>query len=57
MNEKLFVGTFAAVVWCAAVVAKHFWPDVDVSQITLACSNVLTGLGAYHLATSQGASQ
>jgi hypothetical protein len=57
MREKLYVGTFAAVVWCAAVIAKHFWADIDVSQITLACSNVLTGLGAYHLASTQGATQ
>lgn len=54
MKAKLFVGTLAAVIWCLAVVAKHFWADIDIAQITLACSNVLTGLGAYHLATGGG---
>jgi hypothetical protein len=50
MLAKIYIGTMAAIIWGAAVVGKHFWPDIDTAAIVLACSNVLTGLGVYHVA-------
>jgi hypothetical protein len=50
MLAKIYIGTLAATVWVAAIVGKHFWPDIDTAAIVLACSNVLTGLGVYHVA-------
>ena len=50
MLAKIYIGTLAAIIWVAAIVGKHFWADLDISNIVLACSNVLTGLGVYHVA-------
>ena len=49
---KVYIGTLAALIWVGAVVGKHFFPDLDTSAIVLACSNVLTALGVYHVATT-----
>lgn len=49
MTAKLYIGTFAALVWVAMVVAKHFAPDLDIGAIVVACAGVLTGLGVYHV--------
>ena len=47
---KLYIGSVAALIWVAAVAAKHFWPDMDTGALVLACSNTLTALGVYHVA-------
>ncbi len=51
MYVKIYVGTVAAAIWLAAVVAKHFWPDLDTGGIVAACSSALGGLGVYHVTT------
>jgi hypothetical protein len=50
MKAKLYIGTLAALIWVAAVVGRHFWPDLDIGAIVLACGSVLSGLGVYHVA-------
>jgi hypothetical protein len=52
---KLIIGLVATAVWGAALVGKHFWPDLDTSAIVLACGSALTGLGIYHVASPDGA--
>lgn len=49
MNKKFAIGLIATAVWIAAIVGKHFWPDIDVGGISAAAQSVLTGLGVYHL--------
>jgi hypothetical protein len=49
MNAKLYVGSLAAAIWIAAVIGKHFWPDLAIDAIVNACGMVLAGLGAYHM--------
>ena len=46
---KLAVGLMAVVVWVGAIIAKHFWPDVDVGALVAACQSALVGLGVYHI--------
>lgn len=50
MLAKLYVGTLAALIWIAALVGKHFWPDLDIGAIVTTCAGVLSGLGVYHVA-------
>lgn len=46
--QKIVSASLAGIIWCAAIVAKHFWADIDISGISAACSGVLSGLGVYH---------
>lgn len=50
---KFLVGLVAVAVWCGAIVAKHFWPDIDIAQLVMACSSTLAGLGVYHVNTKE----
>ena len=52
MNTKLTIGIIATIVWIAAIVGKHFWPDLDVGGITSAAMATLSGLGVYHIQDS-----
>lgn len=52
---KLFIGVFAALLWAAALVAKHFWPDIDIGAFVTTCISVIAGTGAFHAASSSDA--
>ena len=47
--QKIIIGFVATGVWVAAIVGKHFWPDIDVGALIAAAQATLTGLGLYHL--------
>ena len=49
MKAKLYIGTMAAIIWVAAIIGKHFWPDLDTGAIVAACASVLAGLGINHV--------
>lgn len=51
--QKILSASLAGLVWCLAIVAKHFWPDIDISGISAACSGTLSGLGVYHTMQSK----
>jgi hypothetical protein len=52
MLAKIYIGTLSALLWAAAIVGKHFWPDLNTGAFELACASVLSGLGVYHAAMS-----
>ena len=51
MNTKILIGLVATLVWVLAIVAKHFWPDIDIGGIVTAAGSALSGLGVYHVTT------
>jgi len=51
MGTKIYIGTLAAIIWVAAIIGKHFWPDLDTGAIVGACFAVLTALGIFHVAS------
>ena len=55
--QKIVSASLAGIVWCAAIIAKHYWTDIDISGISAACSGVLSGLGVYHTMQSKQEAQ
>ncbi|MDB5965863.1 MAG: hypothetical protein JWQ72_2363 [Polaromonas sp.] len=53
MFLKILVGFVALSVWIGAIVARHFWPDVDVGQLLASAQLALVGLGVYHLSGAE----
>jgi hypothetical protein len=51
MNTKILIGLVATIVWLLAIVAKHFWPDIDISGLVTACGSALSSVGVWHVAT------
>jgi len=51
-RAKILIGLVAVAVWVGALIAKHFWPDVDISGLVAAASSTLAGLGVYHVGTT-----
>jgi hypothetical protein len=51
--QKIGIGFGTIIVWIVAIVLKNYYPSLvpDLSQVTLSCSNVLTGLSVYHIST------
>ncbi len=55
MNGKVIIGITASVIWLAAIVAKHFWDDIDISGIVAAAGSALSGIGVYHIQDAKAA--
>lgn len=45
--QKIIAVGLAAAFWLAAIVAKHFWPDIDVSAFITMCVSTIAGLGLH----------
>jgi hypothetical protein len=52
ISQKIFIGCFAALLWLAALALHHFYPDIDIGQVTGMCMSALVGLGVSHLGSS-----
>lgn len=55
MNAKIIIGLVAVAVWVAAIIGKHFWPDLDTGAIIGAAQSALVGVGVYHVGTANPA--
>lgn len=45
---KLIAAALLLILWMAAIAAKHFWPDIDISVFVATLMSLMTGLGVYH---------
>jgi uncharacterized protein YceK len=54
MQAKMTIGIIATTVWVAAIVGKHFWPDLETAQIIEGAQAALVGLGVFHIAGGGG---
>lgn len=45
MNVKFVSAVLLFGLWSAALVAKHFWSDIDIHTLELAITAALGGLG------------
>jgi len=46
---KYHIGLLAVFIWIVAIVAKHFWADIEVNGLITMAVGTLTGLGVLHL--------
>lgn len=53
MRTKILIGLVAVAVWIAAIVGKHYWPDLDTGAIVGAAQSTIAGLGLYHFGTME----
>ena len=54
--QKMIAAALIALFWLAAIVATHFWPDIDVAAFIAMCASSLAGLGV-HAAFQSGAAK
>jgi hypothetical protein len=52
--QKIVAGAIIGLLWLAAIVAKHFWTDIDTGAFQLACGAALSALGIHSAATGSG---
>ena len=45
---KLIAAAGLLILWLAALIAKHFYTDIDIGVFTATLMSMLTGLGVYH---------
>lgn len=50
LKSKLFIGFVVGISWAAAIIGKHFWTDLDVTDFIGTCKAVLVTIGAVHIA-------
>lgn len=46
---KFLAAVLLFLAWAGAIVAKHFWPDLETSGFVTAVTSTLAGLGIYHI--------
>jgi hypothetical protein len=46
-TQRIAAGVATAVLWLAAIVAKHFYPDISIEGFTMACASALSALGIH----------
>jgi hypothetical protein len=51
---KVTAYAIGASFWLASLIAKHYYPDIDISAFTTAISAALGGMGAIHAQNSRG---
>ena len=49
VSQKFQIGVLAVLVWMLALLAHHFFPDIEVSGLTALAASTLTGLGITHI--------
>jgi hypothetical protein len=49
--QKIIVGALTGILWLAAVVAKHFFADIDIGLFVASCAGVIGALGIHGMAT------
>jgi hypothetical protein len=54
--QRIIAIALIGLFWIGALVAKHFFPDIDVSPFILACGSLLAGLGVHTVNASALAS-
>lgn len=50
-NQRILACVVAGILWLAAIIAKHFWADIDIGAFMMACAGVITALGVHGAAT------
>lgn len=55
VNQKIFIGVFAVLVWVLALIVHHQWADIDMVAMITLCQAVLVGLGVTHLTANADA--
>lgn len=49
--ERIIACSLAGILWLGAIVAKHFWSDIDIGAFCAACAAVITAIGIHGAAT------
>ena len=45
--QRIIACTIAGILWLGAIIAKHFWPDIETGAFMAACGAVITALGIH----------
>jgi hypothetical protein len=47
---RIVACTIAGVLWLLALIAKHFWPDIDIAMFATTCAGVIGAIGIHGMA-------
>lgn len=45
--QRIISCAIAGVLWLAAIIAKHFWPDIEIGAFVMACGTTIAALGVH----------
>jgi hypothetical protein len=48
---RIVACTIAGVLWLLAIIAKHFWSDIDIAMFATTCAGVIGAIGIHGMAS------